>query len=283
MRRLFLFLAIFFLLYLVTPSRATNYPKSVGYVNDFANLFSSDFRTRLESQLQQLNSDTTNQLVVVTVDNLEGIPLEEYTNTLFTQWGIGQKGKDNGLLLLIAKQERQIRIEVGYGLESVITDGRAGEIIRQSITPAFKRSDFQGGTQAGVDSLIAYVTGNTPTEGTSQNSNTSPDFGFLIPLIVFVVYLFSFFARTREVVLGAIVGALLGFIAGGLFWAIICGIIGLILDLILSRNYKKYQSSGLPTGFWSSRGGFFSSGGGKGWGGGFGGGSSGGGGASGSW
>lgn len=283
----FLLLVLCTLFVLVSPSWSQSYPSPVGYVNDFASLYSSSFRTSLNTQLQQLDTNSSIQFVVVTIKSLEGVSIEEYSLNLFEQWAVGQKGKDNGLLLLISQDDRKLRFEVGYGLEGTITDGTAGSIIRNEITPAFKNGDYEAGTQAGVNrvfQLLGQSASATPSPPASPNLPFSPD---TLPFIfIFLVYFISYMARTREFLAGGIVGFLVGLIFITAIWGIALGLIGLILDFILSRNYKNRHSLGLPTDFWRSTGGFRSGGGwGSGGGGGFsgGGGRSGGGGASGGW
>ncbi len=94
---------------------------------------------------------------MATVPSLNGMSVEEYANKLFAEWGIGQKGKDNGVLVLVAPSERKIRIEVGYGLEPILPDGLAGSIIRDQFIPAFRKSDYQSGVLDGVRRVAAIV------------------------------------------------------------------------------------------------------------------------------
>jgi uncharacterized protein len=284
--RIFGLLALIFFVF-VTPLLAQNYPTATGYVNDFASLYSADFRQSLNSQLVALDKQTTVQFVVVTVNNLEGISIEEYANELFKQWTIGQKGKDNGLLLLISKEDRQLRFEVGYGLEGSITDGTAGSIIRNDITPSFKEGDYEAGTQAGVNQIFSRLDFNS---GLPTPTPTVPKLPFstnaLVYAFIFFIYLISYMARSREFFAGGVVGFIVGLIFTTLTGAAILALVGFLLDFILSRNYKQTAASGKPTDFFSTFGGFKSGGGwGGGGGGGFsgGGGRSGGGGASGGW
>lgn len=257
---------------------AINFPKPVGLVNDFANLFSENFRSRLELQLSDLKAKTTVEFAVVTVNSLEGTTVEDYAVNLFESWGIGQEDKDNGLLLLISKDDKKIRFETGYGLEGQLPDGRLGEIIRTQITPEFKNGNYEAGTLAAVNAVSFYLAdpGSTPPTSPSNAPNLS-----VILIIIIVIYLLSYMSRSKEFFTGGVVGLILGFIVKGIAFGLIFGIIGFILDFILSRNYKKLSQSGHSTGFFSSFGGF--KGGGGGGFGGFGGGRSGGGGASGGW
>ncbi len=288
-------LVLALLLIFALPFRvlAADFPSPVGHVNDFGGMFSAEFRENLEKGLSDFEEETTAEIAVVTIESLGDYSVEEYAVRLFEQWQIGKKEKDNGILLLLAKEERKIKIEVGYGLEPVVTDGRAGRIIREKIRPNFKKENYEEGVKLAVEQIKEYIKSGEPPQGTEAVQETASNF-FIFIFIggLILVYLTSFLGRTKEFVTGGIVGGLLGgffgLLASGvsiLWLAIVFGAIGFILDYIFSKNYKKLKAAGKPTSFWSSRGGFSSKGtssssGGFG---GFGGGSSGGGGASGGW
>lgn len=271
---------------MVVPVYGVNYPSPVGYVNDFASLYSESFRQNLNSQLQELDTKTSTQFVVVTVKNLESISIEEYANQLFSKWAIGQKNENNGLLLLISKEDRKLRFEIGYGLEGQITDGTAGQIIRNDISPRFKEGDYEAGTSSGVTRIFQLLnySSSTVTPPPVPKTKLPQIFDALPILLVIFVYLSAFLARTREYYAGGVIGFIVGLIFTTLGWAAIISLIGFILDYLLSKNYKTNLASGQPTDFFKSFGGF-KGGGGWGGGGGFsgGGGRSGGGGASGGW
>jgi len=277
----------------VLPLRAAEFPQPEGFVNDFAQLLSPAFRQELETKLQNFEKETGIEIAVVTIESLEGNSLEDYAVRLFEDWRIGKKGADNGLLLLIAEKERQIRIEVGYGLEPIITDGRAGRIIREKMRPAFRQGNYDRGVRLATEQLEAYLrSGQPPTGKEVLEEKTQSNFYLFIGGLFFLVYLASFWGRSKRFwpggVIGALVGGLIGWLMGKLltivFLALGFGLFGLFLDYFLSKNYQKLKKAGRSTGFWSSRGGFFSGGGSSGRSfGGFGGGSSGGGGASGGW
>jgi uncharacterized protein len=294
-----LFHILFFLIVLLFSSAFTvsaqTFPKPVGYVNDFADLYSAGFENRLEQELSAFTASTSAEISVVTVNDLQETTIDDYAARLFENWKIGKQGKDNGVLLLIAKQEREMRIEVGYGLEPVITDARAGRIIRDEMTPAFKSGDYEGGTQRAVTTLEQYIRGEAVDE---ERSPSTPDLSWLgeiFPFLFFgLIYLGSFLARSKEYyaggVLGCIIGIVIGIFVGGVIailgLAFILGIIGLVIDYVLSRNYQSLKAQQKRTDWWGSRGGFYSGGRGFGGGGGFGGfggGSSGGGGERGRW
>jgi uncharacterized protein len=134
-------------------------PAARGYVNDTAGLLSAETRSQVERFLRDFERSDSTQIAVLTVPSLEGEDLEGYAIRVAQAWGIGQKGKDNGALLLIAKEERAVRIEVGYGLEDRLTDLLAGRIVDQEIVPRFKAGDFDGGVKAGVQAMVDATRG----------------------------------------------------------------------------------------------------------------------------
>ncbi len=146
----FTFLIFAFLFLIFDKSSASHFPTPTGFVNDFANLFSQDFKTSLEQDLQNFEKETGAEIALVTIQNLGAEPIEDFAVKLFEEWGIGKRDENNGVLLLIAKDEREVRIEVGYGLEPYITDGRAGRIMREKITPNFRNGAYDEGIKEAV-------------------------------------------------------------------------------------------------------------------------------------
>jgi uncharacterized protein len=134
-------------------------PPARGYVNDTAGLLSAEARNQVERFLRDFERSDSTQIAVLTIPSLEGEDLEGYAIRVAQAWGIGQKGKDNGALLLIAKEEHAVRIEVGYGLEDRLTDLLAGRIVDQEIVPRFKSGDFDGGVKAGVQAMVDATRG----------------------------------------------------------------------------------------------------------------------------
>ncbi|WP_303720232.1 YgcG family protein [Malonomonas rubra] len=181
------YLAAFLLLVsLCAPAASLDIPQAKGYVNDSAGLLSQTSKLKLEQFLREFEKSDSTQIVVLTIPTLDGEVLEDYALRVLETWGVGQKEKDNGALLLIAKAERKIRIEVGYGLEGRLTDLLAGRIIDNEITPRFKQGDFDGGVIAGVVGMAEAVRGEYTGTGrtTGQKKNKHP-FGFLLPLLFF--------------------------------------------------------------------------------------------------
>ncbi len=150
-------LMILFLFLLGIKSFALVSPTSKFYVNDYANLIDSDVEEYIVETNRTLNSATGAQIVVVTVPNLEGQSLEEYATALFRKFGIGDGTKNNGVLLLLALQEREFRIEVGYGLEGVLTDGKTGRIQDEYIIPYLKEDNWNEGIRNGYSKVLEEV------------------------------------------------------------------------------------------------------------------------------
>lgn len=143
------------------------YPKLTGRVTDAADVLPADVEAALEARLKALEDGNGTQLVVATVPSLDGYEIEDYGVGLLRAWGIGQKDVNNGALLLVAPNERKVRIEVGYGLEGVLTDAMSATIIRNQIIPQFKAGDLPAGITAGADALIALL-GLPPDEQAAQ-------------------------------------------------------------------------------------------------------------------
>lgn len=178
--------SLFILLLVSSSAVALNIPKPTGYVNDKAGIISQTVELKLEQFLRDFEKSDSSQITILTIPTLDGEVLEEYSLKVFENWKIGQKGKDNGALLLIAKADKKIRIEVGYGLEGRLTDLLAGRIIDNEISPKFKQGDFDGGIVAGIVGMAEAVRGEyTGTGRTNSRKKKSSPFGFIIPLLFF--------------------------------------------------------------------------------------------------
>jgi uncharacterized protein len=197
------------LLLLVTgPALAQSFPALSGRVVDAANILPPDQEAALTAKLAALEQQTTRQLVVATVPDLEGYDIAEYGYKLGDSWKIGQKGENNGMILLVAPNERRVRIEVGPGLEAIVPDVLASRIIRNEIVPRFKAGDYPGGIEAGTDQLITLIK-LPPGEAikqarASQVRKDGPDIGailfwlFIFFFIVLPVISPLFFGRGRR-------------------------------------------------------------------------------------
>lgn len=144
-------------------------------VNDYAGILSEDTKAAVEAYLADLESRTGIQVVVAAFPSLEGESLEDYSIRLAEKWKIGRKGKDNGVILVIFKQERKLRIEVGYGLEDKLPDATASYIIRNVIAPYFKAGDYDSGVRAGVQAIAKTISGESTGE-VETPSGTSGEF-----------------------------------------------------------------------------------------------------------
>ena len=154
-------------------AQGLKFPALSGRVVDEANILDSSVRAALDEKLRALEEKTSNQLVVVTLRGLQGTAIEDYGYQLGRHWGIGQKGKNNGALLIVAPNERKVRIEVGYGLEGSLTDAVTKLIIENSILPRFRAGDFPGGISRGTDDIIAVLSGQA--DDYQQRAAKRPD------------------------------------------------------------------------------------------------------------
>ncbi|WP_043315750.1 YgcG family protein [Microbulbifer sp. HZ11] len=189
------------LLWAATAVANIQFPPLSGRVVDNANLLSQSTRYQLTERLQQQEKTTSNQIVVVTLPDLQGLTIEEYGYQLGRHWKIGQKDKDNGVLLIVAPAERKVRIEVGYGLEGALTDALSSNIIHTKILPQFRNGNFDGGIVAGVDSIIAAINNEYVAESTDSNDNRQ------LALLVGVFLLFVMLQIFGSSALGAPTGS----------------------------------------------------------------------------
>ncbi len=248
---------------------APKFPALTGRVVDNAQLLSPATEAKLTADLAALEQKTGRQLVVATLPNLQGYEIEDYGYQLLRTWGVGRKAQDDGAILIVAPAERKVRIEVGYGLEPVLTDALSSLIIQRSILPAFKAGQFERGVADGTGAIVAQL-GLPEAEARAQASQAikvpagEAGSGEGLPFGAIIAILFVFWALSG--VMRVFGGRRRGG-GSGLWW---------LLPVILSNSGRGGSS-------WSGGGGSW--GGGGGGGGGFsgGGGSGGGGGASGSW
>lgn len=236
--------------------------KPSGYVNDFAGVLSAGVKANLEQELVDFDKTDSTQIAVVTVNSLGGSYLEEYANALFRYWGVGQSKKNNGVLLLVSLDEndRGVRIEVGYGLEGVLTDLISGQIVNNIMVPKFKDGDFDGGVSDGVSAIIQVARGEFKAENFSGSSGSS-SFGSaltdllgggagLIFLNILFVVLFNIVSVFKSAALskaawpGVAVGGFLAtfwsiaMLPGWINWLIylgVCAGIGYAIDFGLSK------------------------------------------------
>jgi len=275
---------------------ALDVPPLVAHVNDYAGLMSRQAAEELEADLAGFERSDSTQIVILTIPSLEGEDLETFSIKVAEAWKIGQKGLDNGVILLVAKNERRVRIEVGRGLEGKLTDLQSGRIIRERIYPRFRAGDFGGGLREGAQAIMEVVRGEykATQEAPVRARRGAP------PILTLLIFLFLALVFTGAVskVFGAVTGAIgLPLAAKLVFSAIslpVLGVLagagvvaGLLLSVLFSGGGPFGGRGGGPW-FGGFGGPFFGGGGtwsGGGDGGGFfgGGGDFGGGGASGDW
>jgi len=162
------------------------------WVHDEAHVLSPQTVQQLEYELKAHRDSTSNQIAVLVVPNLEGDDIDSYANRVYNEWKLGQKGKDNGVLLLVALQERRVRIEVGRGLEGVLTDLMSSRINRNEIAPHFRTQDYDGGVRVGVSSIIQVIKGeyvnDQPMRKKKRGGHSSL---FTVLIVLAIIFLLS--------------------------------------------------------------------------------------------
>jgi uncharacterized protein len=170
---------------------AQSLPKPAGRITDLAGVIDPATEDALDRELDGLERRTSSEIAVATVSSLDGMSIEEYANRLFKEWGVGQATQDNGVLVLVAPNEREMRIEVGYGLEGVLPDGLAGQIIREEFTPRFRDGDYSGGIRNGVSRVLDVVEKHqvlTPEELAKFNDSGGDDLPLWIAIPFFGLF-----------------------------------------------------------------------------------------------
>ena len=271
---------------------SSNFPILTGRVVDQARVLSQSTKDELETLLSTHEHNTTNQVVVATIESLGNAQIEEYSIELARHWGIGQKGKDNGVVLVVAPNDKQVRIEVGYGLEGTLTDALSSNIINYYIIPEFKKGDIQNGIKIGTQKTIALLDGDESVKEEIEKQDETPVEAYGIVVGMVMVFASAIFgaAALRIGASATLSGFISGVVAGtfGIEDMLVRGAILLFLFVLLfylMRNMKTggrglYGGGGYSGGYGGggssegrSSGGGFSGGGG----------SFGGGGASGRW
>jgi uncharacterized protein len=180
-----------------------SFPALTGRVVDQAQILDAAARTRIDGKLEQLESKTSTQLVVATLRSLQGYDISDYGYQLGRHWGIGQKGKNNGAILLVAPSERKVRIEVGYGLEGTVTDAVSRLIIENAVLPRFRAGDFPGGIERGVDDLVLLLSGNAEdfkrrAAEQARPSGTTGVASFAFVILLIAIWLIVFVRRSQR-------------------------------------------------------------------------------------
>lgn len=257
---------------------AIEFPPLTGRVVDEANLLSPGTRAQLTERLAQHERETSNQVVIVTLNSLQGYVIEDYGYQLGRAWGIGQGKLNNGVVLIVAPNERKVRIEVGYGLDGDLTDIQSHTIIQNVILPRFREGDFETGIVEGADAVLGTLAGTyEPMPATPQiDSNLSNAVALAFFALITGKLLFGWI---RSNAVGA---SLIGVATAGFIWLMLgsvalamgAGVITAIFHLLSLGGGGSHRYGGFGGGRWGGGGGGGFSGGG---------GSFGGGGASGSW
>jgi uncharacterized protein len=196
-------MVVFGLALLVSASvyaQSLTFPDLTGRVVDQANILPAGTRDALEQKLAALEDKSSIQFVVATVNSLQGQEIEPYATDLYRHWGLGEKTRNNGVLLLVAPKEKKVRIEVGYGLEGTLTDALSKVVIVHAIAPRFKAGDFAGGVTRGVDDVITILTTDS-SEWTKKPHVRVDDpesaFEAILPFLIFALVVFVLWKNSR--------------------------------------------------------------------------------------
>ncbi|NVN90622.1 MAG: TPM domain-containing protein [Desulfuromonadales bacterium] len=266
MKGLFLLL---FLTLLPLPLHALDVPQLSGRVNDRAGLLTPGAVTALEQKLAGFERDQSTQIVVLTIPTLQGDDIDQFSIRVADAWKIGQKGKDNGVLLILARDERKVRIEVGMGLQGVLPDITASRIIRELMRPHLKAGDFDRGIAAGVDGIMAATRGEFKASPQDANrkthrKSTSPATFFLLTAVAAVILgSFSRYLGGMAGAAGLPLATYLAFPGAGVMLLLILALAGFAGGLLLSLLFSGMfggGGGGYYGGGWG--GGFFGGGGG---------------------
>lgn len=245
-------------------------PALTGRVVDTIGFLSGSQKSALEAELADLESRKGSQIVVLLVSTTRPEAIEQFSLRVVEAWQPGRKGVDDGVLLIVAKDDREVRIEVGYGLEGAIPDATANRIIDDFILPPFRDGDFAGGIAAGVDRLIGLVDGEVLPEPVRSQQPVG-SFATVLPIALFVSVVAGAFLRRAlgklpgAAATGLLVGGLSWLLAGALGLALVMGVISFVLSVMPAGRAGRWAShsrGGSGGGSFGGRGGGFSGGGG---------------------
>lgn len=263
-------LFIFLLSPIYTEIHSYPVPKLERRVMDHAGILSEATITQIETNLKQFEAETSNQIAVYTTPSLQEEPIEEVAIQIFDEWKLGQKSKNNGVLFIIAPNERKMRIEVGRGLEGALTDIQAKQIIRDELKPRFKAKDMDGGVIAGVNAIMATIRGEyTPSaDDVATTGNSSDDEVFSSGIVGGIFTLISLIVPSIGGIIFTIIGLLvlfplLTFLFGSTF-GLIVAVLLFFLVMFIKRKLGIGNDGGSDGGYfggggWSSGGDSWSS------------------------
>lgn len=263
------FFALLFLLVLPISTFAFTVPaKPTGFVQDYASMLSADQVKDLETKLESFEKNTTNEIAVVTIQSLDGDVIENVAQEIFTKWGIGKEGKNNGVLLLISLSDRKTRIQTGYG-EGDLTDIATSYIQSDIITPAFRAGDYYKGIDDAVTAMMSALTPGgifvVPEDYEAESSSSDIPWNFFFILFIVILQIItSVLARSKSWWGGGIIGGVAGliiwhyFIASILFAILLAVVLiafGLVFDYLVSKAHTQGKKSGNYP-WWFGGGGF---------------------------
>lgn len=225
-KNIFLLFIFSFAFFISGSLQAIDFPKPSGHVNDFAGVMSAENRQSLESFLRGVKEKTGAEIAVVTVKDMAGLDIDTYAVEMMKSWGIGSKDKNEGVLFLLSMQERKVRIEVGYGLEPVITDARSGMILDDYVIPYFKKGDWDNGLVQGTYAIASAIAKDKgvvldsgvpvqmdPTRSGRGQKQEIPLFMKIIFIIIIILMIKS--GGFRSFIFGMLLGSILGGGRGG--------------------------------------------------------------------
>lgn len=202
---------------MVKNARAFDVPKHDGYVSDYADVLSDEQENSLEKRIQDYDNSTTNQIAILTTNSTEGQDIRDFGIKVFDDWKVGQAGKDNGIIFIIAVKDRKMSIEVGRGLEGDLTDVESKHIIDEEITPHFKENDYATGINKGVDKVIGEITPDYKVTEATASASSEVSGGAVILFIILVIIVIIFLAAVSDSSGGFGGGFGSGYILGGGF------------------------------------------------------------------
>ena len=235
------------LLFVALCANALTIPPLAGHINDYANILDSR-SAQIDRRLTALENETTVQAVILTITALpEDYTIEEYSMKVVEAWKIGQKGKDNGVLITVAYNDHKMRIEVGYGLEGVLTDAQAKLIITRKMAPKFRENDYTGGLIDAVNDICGLITGDEALKEaynppSVQKNNNETDINVVVGFIITIIILLMLMLINGigcSIICGLFAGALFKELIGGGDWLlipIIAALIGLFILRIAVRS-----------------------------------------------
>ncbi len=238
---------IFFFLIIAFSVNAVPIPELRGHINDYANILDSR-AAQIEKQLIALENETTVQAVILTITALpEDYTIEEYSIKVAEAWQLGQKGKDNGVLITVALNDHKMRIEVGYGLEGVLTDAQAKLIILRKMTPKFKENDYTGGLLDAVNDICGLIAGDAALMeeySKSESSEEDDPFFIILGIIMLILLSVSSLGCAIPIAIALILGGLLIMESGTVFSIFAAIVVALFIGRGILRSFLKKTDGG---------------------------------------